>query len=197
MTNDDYVNLTRRKVLGGLAAIGAAGAAAGAGTMAAFSDTEQSANNTVSAGTLNLTAGGNDGTGTTTVTMSGVAPGDSNTGSSTLANTGSVDGSVDLVFGTAVNDEGENPESETETSASGDLGAVLEVTVSVGGTQIRSGTFDSVFDGTEADANVPLAAGNSKDLTVDWTLPSSASNDVQGDGVSGDITVELNQEDSQ
>lgn len=196
MSDDNNSGLTRRRVLGGIATIGAASAAAGAGTMAYFSDTESSTGNTVSAGTLDLKADGGD-SAVTTVSVGNAAPGDSNSGSTTLKNSGSIAGSVDLVFGSASNSEGDNPESEGDTSSPGDLGAVLEVTVSVGGTQVRSGTFNSVFDGSEAESNVALAAGGSKDLTIDWSLPTSAGNDIQGDSVSGDITIQLNQTDGQ
>lgn len=47
--------LTRRRVLGSVVATGAAAAGVGAGTWAAFSDTESSSGNSVQAGTLDLT----------------------------------------------------------------------------------------------------------------------------------------------
>lgn len=201
------VDLTRRKVLGGLASIGAASAAAGAGTMAYFSDTEDSTGNTVSAGTLNLNATDTaDGMATTTVNIDDVAPGDSNSGSSTLKNTGSIAGSVDLVFGSASNSEGNNPEAETDPDgdSNGDLGENLQVEVYVGSTLVRGDfnassppTFNDVFDNSEANSNVALGAGSSKDLTISWNLPSSVGNEIQGDSVSGDITIELNQTDGQ
>lgn len=194
--SDKQIELTRRRVLGGIAVTGAAAAGAGAGTMAYFSDTEDSTGNTVSAGTLDLTVDGSDSE-QTTVSVGDVAPGESGSGSTTLRNTGTIDGSVDLVFSSASNLEGDNPDSETDTSSPGDLGGVLQVTVSVGSTQVLSGTFNSVFDGSEADSNVALAASSSKDLTIDWSLPSTAGNDIQGDSVSGDITIQLNQTDGQ
>jgi len=48
------VELTRRRVLGGLGTIGVAGAAAGLGTSAYFNDTESFENNTITAGELDL-----------------------------------------------------------------------------------------------------------------------------------------------
>jgi predicted ribosomally synthesized peptide with SipW-like signal peptide len=51
---DDRIELTRRKILGSLGAVGAAGAAAGFGTTALFSDEEEFANNTITAGRLDL-----------------------------------------------------------------------------------------------------------------------------------------------
>lgn len=200
---DDKPELTRRRVLGGITTIGVASAAAGAGTMAYFSDTEDSTDNTVSAGTLDLKVGGGDSP-VTTVNVGDIMPGDSGSGSTTLKNEGTLDGSVDLNFSSASNSEGANPESEGDTSTPGDLGDELEVEVSVGGTLVRGDftdspppTFNQVFDGTNDDSNVALAAGGTKDLTIDWQLPSSVGNDVQGDSVSGDITIELNQTDGQ
>ena len=48
------LNLSRRKALVGLGAVGAAGAGAGFGTTALFSDQESFTNNSITAGTLNL-----------------------------------------------------------------------------------------------------------------------------------------------
>lgn len=52
--DDDSFELTRNKVLAGLGAIGAAGAATGVGTTSLFSDEEQFSNNALTAGTLDL-----------------------------------------------------------------------------------------------------------------------------------------------
>ncbi len=57
MTQDDepkLYNLSRRKMLGGLGAIGLASAGAGLGTSALFSDTETFSNNSLTAGTLDM-----------------------------------------------------------------------------------------------------------------------------------------------
>jgi predicted ribosomally synthesized peptide with SipW-like signal peptide len=51
---DDKLELSRRKTLAGLGAIGAAGAGTGLGTSALFSDEESFNNNTIEAGTANL-----------------------------------------------------------------------------------------------------------------------------------------------
>lgn len=203
--SEDKSSLTRRRVLGGLATIGAASAAAGAGTMAYFSDTEESTGNTVSAGTLDLKADGGD-SAVTTINVGNVAPGDPvGSGSTTLKNSGSIDGSVDLMFGSASNWEGTNTEPENDTGttdSTGELGDYLQVEVYVGSTLVRGDfsasspqTFNQVFDGTEADSNVGLAAGGSKDLQIKWKLPSGVGNEIQGDSVSGNITIELNQTD--
>lgn len=53
-TMTEKYDLPRRKVLGGLATIGVAGAGVGLGTSALYSDTEQFVNNQITAGTSNL-----------------------------------------------------------------------------------------------------------------------------------------------
>ena len=54
MTNKNNIRLSRRKLLAGLGAVGVASAGAGLGTTAYFSDTESFANNTLTAGRLDL-----------------------------------------------------------------------------------------------------------------------------------------------
>ena len=51
---DDTIGLSRRKILGGLGAVGLASAGAGLGTTAYFNDTESFDNNTLTAGSLDL-----------------------------------------------------------------------------------------------------------------------------------------------
>jgi predicted ribosomally synthesized peptide with SipW-like signal peptide len=52
--SDNNIELSRRKILAGLGAVGAAGAGAGLGTSALFSDEETFEGNTITAGTLDL-----------------------------------------------------------------------------------------------------------------------------------------------
>ena len=51
---DNTINITRRKILASIGTVGAAGAAAGYGTSALFSDEEEIENNTLAAGELDL-----------------------------------------------------------------------------------------------------------------------------------------------
>jgi len=53
--SDNNLELSRRKILGSVGAVGAAGAAAGLGTSALFSDEESFTNNSITAGTLDMT----------------------------------------------------------------------------------------------------------------------------------------------
>ena len=57
--NDKLYNLSRRKMIAGLGAIGLASTGAGLGTSAYFSDTESFENNTVTAGTLDMSVSAN------------------------------------------------------------------------------------------------------------------------------------------
>jgi len=84
--SDEKINLSRRKVLGGLVTLGAAGAASGAGTFALFSDQEQSTGNTIQSGTLDLA----NPTTTMDASITALAPGKSTSGSITLTNDGSL-----------------------------------------------------------------------------------------------------------
>jgi predicted ribosomally synthesized peptide with SipW-like signal peptide len=52
--SDQNIELTRRKILGSVGAVGAAGAGAGLGTSALFSDEESFSNNVITAGTLDM-----------------------------------------------------------------------------------------------------------------------------------------------
>lgn len=54
MTNNNKLNLSRRKLLGGLGAVGIASAGAGLGTTAFFSDEESFTDNTIQAGAVEL-----------------------------------------------------------------------------------------------------------------------------------------------
>lgn len=105
------LQLTRRRVLGGMATIGAASAAAGAGTMALFSDTETNSGNTVSAGTLDLTLGG---TSSAAISAGPVAPGatvPSSPATIDLTNDGTLDG-TEIEIGASITGEADGSGSE-------------------------------------------------------------------------------------
>lgn len=183
MTDDNnFLKLTRRRALAGLAAVGAGSAALGAGTVAYFSDEVESQNNTIEAGNIDLRTAG-DNNPTTTINIGPVGPGQSGSKSLSLSNVGSIDGFLSLSFGT--------PDSRN------DLTEVLEVTVSVGATQIRQGTFDTVFDGEGewSNADIPLPGGGSRTLNFEWSLPGGAGNDVQSQQAIGNLTFHLYQQE--
>ncbi|GGM67141.1 putative ribosomally synthesized peptide with SipW-like signal peptide [Halarchaeum rubridurum] len=116
--SDEKINLSRRKVLGGLVTLGAAGAASGAGTFALFSDQESSTNNTVQSGTLDLT----DPTTTMDASVTALAPGKSTSGSVTLTNGGSLTADH-LEIGVASISNSDGDTSKPDGSGSSDKSA--------------------------------------------------------------------------
>lgn len=178
-----------------MATLGIAAAAAGAGTYAAFSDTESSNNNTVTAGTLDLTVNGGD-SAVEAISITDAVPGDSGTGTLTLANAGTVDGNLDVSI-SAINSS-ENGTNDPESSA-GDAGSSdgveleeqLTVTISLGGTQLVSDTVNNLSTGSIGTQ--ALNAGSSADLDMSYTVDSNAGNLIQSDSVSLDLTFTLTQ----
>jgi hypothetical protein len=138
---DDKPTLTRRRVLGGMATVGVAGAA-GAGAWAGYSDTEV-AETAANAGTLNLgltsvpqfsDITGNQVTvdgSTLSVSIGEMAPGDLKTATIALENKGSVDANALGVEVTGVDSgEGDSPESETGSFGSeGELDNQIDMSV--------------------------------------------------------------------
>ncbi|WP_134668766.1 TasA family protein [Halorussus marinus] len=120
--------LTRRRLLGGLATTGVAAGGAGAGTWAYFSDTESSDGNSVQAGTMNLDL--QNGGSTVRYSFTGAAPGGkAKSGAyssgffAQLHNTGSVDGDhVEIDFRNTELEDGDGDPSTDETVV-GDGGA--------------------------------------------------------------------------
>lgn len=201
--------LTRRKVLGGLAGIGVASAAAGAGTMAYFSDQESTTGNTVSAGTLELDLSGND-TDDITLGVSGKAPGDSGNASQTILNNGTLPGYLDLKLTGISRSTGDTPEAEPAETTSGDgdsMGDLGEyLSVKVGFDNNDDGTYDFVaFDDYVSNLSAPstqswgtqIAAGGTSNLRIEWSIDSTATNVIQDDGVTLGFEVQLEQQASQ
>jgi len=145
--SDKKIELNRRRVLGGLITVGGAAAAAGAGTFALFSDTEQSSGNTITAGTLDLALNPNS-SASTPISFTNLKPGDSGTLAIELGNTGNING---------------------------DLTAVKIGSVS-GGTFSANLVTDSDGTGTDFESN-PTGDGGELDdnLTVDAFLEPSGS----------------------
>lgn len=210
MTDEDF-ELTRRKVLTGLGTIGVAGAAAGAGTMAYFSDTEESTGNTVSAGTLDLTPGASSDGGSFSIAVSGLVPDDSGqeVGYLNLTNDGSIDGLLDyeitgwtdhengLVGGEGdVDGSGGNP-----GTGNGELSNVLEIQAYVDrspgdGNRNNDQSMTSGWVGLSGgvvDTNVSVASGETIQIWVDARIPESVGNEVQSDSVEIDAAFHLDQ----
>ena len=186
--------------------------AVGGGTYAYFSDTEDSTNNTLTAGTLDLNIdGGNDAV--TTFSVSDVAPGDSGSANSTLTNVGSLEGELDISTSAVTNTPGAGG-TEYE-GGSGELGASANITMYIDVDQSStwsSGDIGLKSDGTKYnhptaldydvidnyaseswDATGNITASASEYFFVLWDVSTSIGNDIQGDSASFDITFVLEQ----
>ncbi len=183
------------------------------GTWAYFSDTESSTDNSLTAGTLDLNIDGGN-IAVTTFSETDVAPGDSGSGSSTLANVGSMDGELDIAFSAITNTPGAG--SGEYEGGSGELGGVAEIAVYLDIDQ--SGDWSSGDIGLKSDNNTythptaldyatidsygsanwdaviaAMTASAADDFVVEWRVPTSADNSIQGDSVSFDVTFTLEQ----
>jgi len=206
MSEKTGIEVNRRRVLGGLVTIGAAGAAAGAGTFALFSDTGTSNDNTVQAGTLDLSfsSGGSFSLSTT------LAPQESTSGSVTLVRSGTIAGSVDVDVSYTENST-TSPSSDPTAS---DIASDLTVSsLTYGGTDITnqlpaSPTLDDLAN-NDPSANDGSISESENDLVnlgdpgtggtafaIEFTL-ADVGNNYQGQGVDVTFDFDLNQEDSQ
>jgi spore coat-associated protein N len=183
---DDKPTLTRRRVLGGMATIGAAGAV-GASTWAEFSDTDSSTVS-VTAGTFELNASRHS------FSVQDVYPDESGSWDVTLTNTGSVAGKLTGDIKNVNNDGGVS--ADPESGNSGDLSGVLELAFSGAGGIQEPGSFDTVdwyeeYGDFLIDSH--MTGGESHTLTIEWKVPDDAGNDIQGDKLTFDLEARLEQ----
>lgn len=179
-----------RKILIALLGVLLVAALAGAGTFAYFSDTETSTGNTFTAGTLDLTVGGENPNVSPDFTIGPVKPGDSGTITYNLANVGTIGGYLDLSGITKIDGPGTTPESEP-TPDNGELSANINVTVKLGTSNLYTGPLSGIA--ASYDADVALAASGSTTLTIEWNVPADAGNNIQGDLTTVGMTIELDQ----
>jgi spore coat-associated protein N len=209
MSDDDNstgLELTRRRILGGIGTIGAASAAAGAGTFAYFSDTESSTGNTVTAGTLDLTP---NGSSVETFSLADVKPSDSGTETIGLTNAGSLPGYLNVSVDVTADSENslEEPEPSDDDTTSGELAEALDVEIGLDGDE--NGSIDtslatadligvSGLTGVTYNPNHQLdpsdGSDNDVDFVFDWNVPASVGNEIQGDSFTVDFTFELSQQ---
>jgi len=210
--SEKTLQLTRRRALGALVTIGVGGAAAGAGTLAAFSDTESSSGNTVQAGTLDLTI---DNPGSFSFEAKDLAPGDPvGTATATLTNAGNVDGDLSIDLTLSQNDSAATSEADSVGSVDAQTFAeAIQVTsLTYGGTEkigsefnASSGPFGqgtsyvSLWDvagNSDPDLSGLTDPGDGTDFTIDMTFRSEAGNKYQADGVDIEFTFDLEQQTS-
>lgn len=196
---DDPALISRRRVLSAMVTVGGASAAAGAGTMAHFSDSETNTGNTVQAGTLDLTVDDKNET-VTFLNQTNITPGDNGSGDLKLSNAGTIDSIVEI-------DLTDIQSTDSNSGSSGDLDPYLEVWATIDYTdpdtnedvseEVLSRTAVSelstgpIVDSQDA---IGIAAGDSKTFTLHWELLSSTKNKAKGDSISLDFTFRLVQD---
>jgi len=202
MPSDDNT-LTRRRVLGGLVTVGAAGAASGTGTVAYFTDTTSGPTSTVDSGWLDLQFDSADTFGIET----SLEPSQYVEGSVTLRNAASKPGSLDV----------DVSYSENDAAGADDITATeVAQRLSVDTLQYGSGTDANDLSGVaanlaelasrdvtsgESTANdiVDLAdPGMGRDFSIGLSYQTqSGSKKPDGDGISITVTFILNQTNAQ
>ena len=195
-------DITRRRVLFTVVVIGLASAAAGAGTMAYFSDTETSANNNVTAGTLDL-----GGVSDAQITATNAVPGDTVSGTVTSTYTGSVDAEIDIAIAlTEPSETASNPTNLSATQFADNLNvATATVNVGTASENLVTSGMDTNTDGnvnlTEFQADSPFDAVTGTNATnndqVTFTLEleflPGTGNDAQADGVNVEVAITAEQ----
>lgn len=198
------------KIILSLVVIAAVSAIAVGGTVAYFSDTETSTGNTFTAGTLDLNVDGGN-INVVKFTVANTVPGASGTGTYTLNNVGSVNGYIDLESISVVDDDVSctDPEADVEGAGcggtgagTGELGANINVDLFIDAN--NNGIFDggdtTIFTGSTLSAiasnyplNLPLNAGATTYITLNWNIPTGAGNIIQSDSTTLDMSFELGQ----
>jgi hypothetical protein len=131
-----------------------------------------------------------------------VKPGSSGTITWTLNNTGNVPGTLTLVSATTFGQGGapNAPEAAAETALGGVKGLDTGITIWVtrDGTDILGSTGTYVaMSGLQAALNLELnktiTIGTPMVYILNWQVPTSVGNEIQGDTAQLDITFTLNQ----
>ena len=200
--SDRTIEVTRRRLLGGIIAIGGASAATGAGTMAYFSDTDSSENR-IEAGTLTLGFGG---AGSFSFSTS-LAPTETTQDSVTLENGGSVSGSVDVNVSYTESDASggsapdktaqevaENLEVVTLTYGGSDISGQINTSNSPPTLHDLANNLHGASESTQNDLINLADPGTGTDFELGLRL-KNVSDDYQADGVSVTVTFYLNQND--
>ncbi len=204
-----------KRILINLSIIAAVSSFAIGATIAYFSDTEVSAGNTFSSGTLDLEMDtGNPATSTVFI-LSDVKPGDSGSATIKLRNTGTLPkpggppwtSKVYITFENLVDNDVSCPEPEGEidgTCGSGKVGELsqnLNIRVRDYWGENCTGTPRFDEEHTLADwvsksktfLNDDMPSGDVNCIVIDWSVPTSTGNIIQSDKATFDIKFTLEQ----
>ncbi len=174
------------------------------GVNAYFNDVESNAGNTVNATTLDLQVTNPASNVTAYLSQANVYPGftSATPTSITLKNNGTMAGFLTVTIVNIVDTNGTDTEPElvttdnangvagVATGTGGDLSEQLSVTISIG-TFTYTGLLKTGTLGTLV--NIPMAAGAPLTMTVSYSVPTTADNQIQGDVVTFGLRFELNQ----
>jgi len=194
----------------------------GAGTFAAFRNTEPSPNNTFATGTLNLTVDAiDDGIGAAKFTVTNANPGQGGAGTWTLVNAGNLAGYIDLESIAVTNAENYNAATnqaeavdDADTSNGtgvGELAANMDVVLFVDDGAGAGTANNGIKDGTEAtiysgkmgsiaanyEQNLALAAAGTTYISMTWSVGLAVNNTIMGDSATLALTFELAQTSGQ
>lgn len=189
----------------------------GMGTWAFWSDTEIANNNTVAAGTLDLTV--NDGA-TAGISLTNAQPGDTASETFTLKNVGSTAADhVEITLGFAENDTRNEPADsglDTELNATDTAAMIKVTTLTYNGNNLLGSVTDANGNGIIDLADVQSQSGTLDNLAapaangnqaIDFTLGVEVANangaftgtdeKIMADGIDIELTFTLNQDKSQ
>ena len=183
----------RRKKKGviavGIAAAAAALVAIGAGTFAAFSDTEDATVGDIKAGTLDLTVGGT--TAGVLFDEQNLVPGYTDTKEITFHNVGSLPGIMDVEYQvTGLDNTCTEPEDVAGgcSSSEGDLADAVQMVIT-DPDHLDPPLFDGTLAGLEASQNTEGPVGTLEpdqelSLTITFTVPlETTGNEIQSDSI--------------
>jgi spore coat-associated protein N len=182
MTDEDNsktIELNRRRVLGGIVTIGGAAAAAGAGTTALFSDTQNNTSNTISAGELSLSS-----ISGSPMSISGLYPSSDSTDSKQASIDTEYTGGVDAIldWGIEIVNDPQDMASKIELE-----NATLEA--GGDGTDYSDDhtTLQALVDNSPVSNYRTITDGTTITLTLDVRLSETAGNKYEGETI--DIAV--------
>ncbi|GAA3246434.1 hypothetical protein GCM10017691_54520 [Pseudonocardia petroleophila] len=171
----------------GVAAVAAAAIALGAGTYAAFSDTETAPDATFTAGTLNLTVG--SPTAAPPVVWENLAPGSRQTVTIEVDNTGTVDGFLKAGYSATGTENGcAEPETDAENPCDDGSELLEQAQLYYGGNLV--GTLGGTNTGPFDLFSLP-ALDAPTNVTFEVRVPDSAGNEIMTDTATMTITFTL------
>jgi len=187
--------MVNKSIFLSLLLIGVVAAFAGAGTWASFSDVETSSANTLTAGTLFL----EDDALSTPMSVSDSFPGDSGKEKWTLVNGGTLSGELDIEISgytetspliTGVNGSDADADLLNNMVYSFGLDTTGDDAINI---ELASDDATALADHDWNAVVATMPSSASYDLIFDWSIPTTADNDIQGEGLSFVIAATIEQ----